>query len=287
MKKLLPLVRKIIRRAEPALPKQGQVCLFTELPVLHRNLTPASLESAISRVKHRLCELKYLPTSDYKVDKVFDETTEAAVRQFQEENRLTIDGVVGPLTYACLYYPKLYRRMSDDSTEVKQAIGQLQEILRQEGLLEKEIGGRFGRATEKAVQKFQRQYGLKTDGIVGAVTWAMLLGMRQRAEAFPTALFFAPNYLPVFDQLLMVGFVVLGMHLSPLQVAQAPKFSTAIVTAYALAYVIPSLLEQLPLKLLSKSSFPLFRYSPYVFVGLFWEPLLGLLGNLMKSLVIR
>ena len=38
----------------------------------------------------------------FQVDSVFDEDTEAAVRQFQEVNGLTVDGIAGPETNTLL-----------------------------------------------------------------------------------------------------------------------------------------------------------------------------------------
>ncbi len=35
--------------------------------------------------------------------------------------------------------------------------------------------GIFGAKTVEATKKFQREYGLEADGIVGAVTWGMML----------------------------------------------------------------------------------------------------------------
>lgn len=53
-------------------------------------------------------------------------------------------------------------------------VRECQEILRELGYLT-ETSGRFDRATEEAVRRFQRDHGLAVDGIVGPDTWLMLL----------------------------------------------------------------------------------------------------------------
>ena len=58
------------------------------------------------------------------------------------------------------------------------AVAQLQELLRAHGFRMR-IDGDFGGVTEAAVRSFQRQRGLRPDGIVDAKTWASLKGTIQ------------------------------------------------------------------------------------------------------------
>ena len=53
----------------------------------------------IRNLQQRLFDLGYL---DYSPDGVFDDRTETAVKAFQEEHRLYVDGMVGPQTQAAL-----------------------------------------------------------------------------------------------------------------------------------------------------------------------------------------
>lgn len=53
------------------------------------------------------------------------------------------------------------------------AVAELQELLRAHGFALK-IDGDFGSMTEAAVKAFQRQQGLRIDGVVGVKTWAAL-----------------------------------------------------------------------------------------------------------------
>ena len=61
------------------------------------------------------------------------------------------------------------------SAELREEVRELQRILNQEGF---GLGadGMFGRETEMAVKRFQRDHGLDDDGIVGEMTWAILTG---------------------------------------------------------------------------------------------------------------
>ncbi len=84
----------------------------------------------------------------------FDLETDEAVKEFQSRNHLLADGVVGPLTWACLLYPKLSRSQKSKSPELRNAIKELQTILYDEGFLKKEPNSYFDSATERAVKRF-------------------------------------------------------------------------------------------------------------------------------------
>ena len=61
------------------------------------------------------------------------------------------------------------------SPELRDEVKALQTELNQEGFA-LEVDGLFGRDTESAVKRYQREHGLDDDGIVGPLTWAALLG---------------------------------------------------------------------------------------------------------------
>lgn len=271
-----------INKNKPYFPGDKQLFLFTKRPILHHDFTTKYLQDAINEVQNILKNKGFLKNVSGK----FDLETEAAVIEFQKENNLYVDGIVGPLTWACLFYPKLYRGIKDLLPEYQHAVKELQIILHKEGFLKKEPNNIFDKQTEVAVKRFQRIYGLKDDGIVGAATWAVLLGMRQKVEKKTYRML---NLLPLetlfwWNQLFMIVCIVVGIYYSPLP-GDAPKFNlaTALVTAYALTCIVPSLIDFLPpLKYFNQQTFPLLRYAPYVLTGIFWKPILNFSLSLFK-----
>ena len=115
---------------------------------------------------------------------VFDDELDAAVRSFQQERGLLVDGIVGPWTYAALDAAKwqlgdrLLRHSpghlvrGDDVTE-------LQERLLGLGFHPGRIDGLFGPDTEAAVRGFQRGVGLDADGEVGPATLRAFTDLRR------------------------------------------------------------------------------------------------------------
>ena len=60
------------------------------------------------------------------------------------------------------------------SPELRDAVKELQELLNADGF-DLGVDGLFGRNTESAIKRFQREQGLDDDGVVGPRTWAALL----------------------------------------------------------------------------------------------------------------
>lgn len=133
----------------------------------------------------------------FPLDGNFQASTEAAVRAFQRQFDLGVDGVVGKATwYRISYIYAAVRKLA----ELK-SIGQIENLYSGEwpgvtlregskgvdvqllqyylasiAVFYKEIGevsidGRFGRGLEQAVIAFQKRFGLIQDGIVGRATW--------------------------------------------------------------------------------------------------------------------
>ncbi|BAY29199.1 peptidoglycan binding domain-containing protein [Nostoc carneum NIES-2107] len=281
MYRLLKSLNLLLGLKQPRLyfPEEKQVCVFNKRPILYRGFTPNSVQDSIDELQARLQAQGFLENISGK----FDLETEIAVIEFQKKNNLQVDGVVGPLSWACLFYPKLERSHKNMSPELKDAVKEMQIILHTEGFLKKEPDGYFGGETERAVKNFQRVYGLKDDGVVGAATWAVLLGMRQSIDkSFPRIIYFlSPQSWFFWQQFLMISFIILGIYCSPI-IGPPPKLSVALATAYGLTCLVPFLLECLPLKQSQQSNFPLLRYAPYVLTGIFWKPIINFLGTVFN-----
>lgn len=123
-----------------------------------------------SDVHHLQTLLTQLEFDTGGVEGNFGDLTEAAVRAFQTEHGLEVDGWVGPTTWKALLAavePRLKRGDSGDD------VRRLQELLTAAG---HEVVGphHFGPATEAATKAFQTAMGLDVDAIAGPQTWLSL-----------------------------------------------------------------------------------------------------------------
>lgn len=142
---------------------------------------------AVRHVQQALADLGF----DVAVDGIFGRGTEQAVEQFQANQGLIADGVVGPNTLDALGLSALSGPDFDPLPEEEfegdapatlmlsegqsgPAVRQLQQDLTAAGFPCGEIDGVFGAATVEAVLAFQRSQGLIDDGIVGPETSAAL-----------------------------------------------------------------------------------------------------------------
>jgi len=115
------------------------------------------------------------------VDGSFGPLTQAAVRAFQQEKGLVVDGVVGQHTWRALLIT-VRRGSAGDAVRGVQEEFQFRNLSGDpgQGLA---IDGKFGPLTEAAVQGFQQALHLDiptvtVDGVVGPVTWqALVSGM--------------------------------------------------------------------------------------------------------------
>lgn len=134
----------------------------------------------------------------YPVDGIFSEKTENAVRVFQRQFNLTVDGVVGKSTWYKINYiylavrklaelnsigrienersgewPGINLRIGDRNLFVQQIQYYLSVISAYNNSISSisTIDSSFGNQTRNAVLSFQKTYGLNADGIVGQTTW--------------------------------------------------------------------------------------------------------------------
>ena len=111
--------------------------------------------------------------------------TRKAVRTFQRHAELQPDGLAGPATRAALgrlgrplYGTRALRRgMAGWDVSV------LQFLLQRHGFVPGRVDGHFGRATEKAVRRYQHFARLTRDGVVGRRTASALCSVRACAFA--------------------------------------------------------------------------------------------------------
>lgn len=128
---------------------------------------------AVAEVRARLAHISLL---DPDGSDAFDDACEHAVRVFQQERGLTVDGIVGPDTYRrleearwqlgdrVLTFVPLHLISGDDVSELQRRLNQL-------GFDAGRIDGMFGRRTDAALREFQRSVGVDPDGICGPETY--------------------------------------------------------------------------------------------------------------------
>jgi len=111
---------------------------------------------------------------------VFDATLEISVKSFQSSSGLTVDGIVGPATWALI---PPYREASPTLQNGAKGpvVAFLQNVLAGKKVIvffaayTGPIDGIFGPATEAAVKSMQTWGGKTPDGIVGDDTWFIWL----------------------------------------------------------------------------------------------------------------
>ena len=137
----------------------------------------------IKKLQQRLMDLGFMD-NDEPTD-YFGEMTQQAVKHFQRQNELPMDGIVGNVTWEAImaedakYYAVSKGAEGDDIQRIQQRLYEL-------GYLASAnmVTGSFGDSTEAAVLKLQEVNGLNTDGKVGQKTINLLYSDEIR-----------PNYL--------------------------------------------------------------------------------------------
>ncbi|MCX9192023.1 N-acetylmuramoyl-L-alanine amidase [Carbonactinospora thermoautotrophica] len=137
--------------------------------------------AAVAEIRAKLATLGLLPADEATMgsaamaDAVFDAQVDQAVRCFQQQRALTVDGVVGPQTYRALDEArwKLGDRILQYSVSHLMSgddVAQLQRRLLDMGFDCGRVDGIFGKDTERALREFQHNVGLAPDGQCGPRT---------------------------------------------------------------------------------------------------------------------
>jgi peptidoglycan hydrolase-like protein with peptidoglycan-binding domain len=138
-------------------------------------ISPGATGAAVRRLQRAL---RRTPNLGVNVNGTFDSTTETAAKEFQESAGLTVDGIVGPLTWNALPdggpMPTLQEGSSGD------VVRSLQTVLTngasgQWNTSPQGVDGKFGPHTRASVEAFQSWGGVTVDGVVGDETWSVSL----------------------------------------------------------------------------------------------------------------
>ena len=114
-----------------------------------------------------------------QIDGIFGAVTKTAVKEFQAEEHLVVDGIVGPATWGALHGgdaepPTLSQGSHGDVVKALQkALNEGRGDFAPSSNPVLALDGDYGPHTATAVRGTQAQGGIPADGIVGLQTWAL------------------------------------------------------------------------------------------------------------------
>ena len=162
-------------------------------------LKSGSSGSEVARVQKYIGALrvKYPSLPNPTVDGKYGSGTTAAVKQYQGVARLSIDGMVGRNTWDALIadynatiggsadtYPGIPLRPGMRGQDVQHMQLLLNELAKKyTGINAQTVDGKYGGNMTAAVRRFQRQFGLSADGILGSDTWNRIVSVHGKLEA--------------------------------------------------------------------------------------------------------
>lgn len=175
--------------------------------IYSKTLSPGDAGPQVKIIQYYLSAISYfdddlpMPSGN----SVFDEKTEQAVRAFQAQQGLAVDGIVGRDTWNALVkaydqivasIPSQYGESADEIYPGRfLAPGQSgKEVRILQGFLVRaaqnvpdipsvEVTGTYDAATEKAVRAVQTLEGLPVNGVTGPLTWDAIVNLAKRTPA--------------------------------------------------------------------------------------------------------
>ena len=151
-----------------------------EVVLPDRILRQGMVGDDVKSVQTRLKELGYY---DGELHGEFDKTTLLAVRAFQQNNNLTVDGAAGPNTCTLLFSEKAISAPADTSVipsrdlslgDTGDDVKAVQQRLRNLGFYTSQVDGTYGGSTTDAMRRFQEMNGLPATGNGDLATYAKL-----------------------------------------------------------------------------------------------------------------
>lgn len=162
-------------------------------PYPGNTLQVGSSGSEVARMQKYLTALrvKYPTLPVLTVDGKFGNATKQAVVTYQALNGLKPDGVIGQITWDSIVtnynttiggsaetYPGIPLRSGMTGEDVRLMETYLNELANTYTAINKQtVDGVFGTNMTAATQRFQRQFGLTPDGVIGMLTWNKIVSV--------------------------------------------------------------------------------------------------------------
>jgi peptidoglycan hydrolase-like protein with peptidoglycan-binding domain len=166
-----------------AIPAVGTVTSTPTATATSATLKRGDSGAAVKSFQQLLRNLGYITFSP---DGVFGSGTETAVVEFQKKNGLTADGKVGSATLAKMSSSSAVPKATatptstpSETTTLKRGdsgaeVTKMQKRLKELGYISFSADGEFGSGTRDGVMAFQKNNGLKNDGVAGPTTLSLL-----------------------------------------------------------------------------------------------------------------
>ena len=160
-----------------------------ERPLIYKGMTNENVRYAQTKLIN-----KGYSVGSSGADGIFGAGTEQAVKQFQADNGLTADGMIGPATWKKLEesttvmpssYPGAVIGMGARGENVVKIQN---ELIRRGYDVPGGTDGQYGSGARNAVRAFQKDHGLDIDGDVGEKTWYALFPKQQTSIEYPNYL---------------------------------------------------------------------------------------------------
>lgn len=188
---------------------------YTNKPLVYKGKTGET----VKYIQNKLINKGYF-LGRTGADGIFGFQTEKAVRQFQIDNSLSADGIIGPLTWEKLEdstivisssYPGSIIGMGARGDNVVKI---QRELIRRGYNVPGGADGQYGSGCRETVKKFQGDNGLEIDGVVGKRTWDTLFPTLEIELPYPGKIITmgsrGENVIRIQKRLIRLGYNVPG-----------------------------------------------------------------------------
>ena len=186
----------------------------SEMPLLYKGTTGETVKYA----QNKLISKGY-SVGSYGADGIFGSATEQAVRNFQADNGLSVDGMIGPATWGKLedsttVMPSTYPGSVIGMGARGENVVKIQnELMRRGYEVSGGADGQYGSGVKAAVIQFQQDNGLDADGIVGKNTLDALFPQSGQST-YPGYIITmgarGENVVKIQERLMLLGYEVSG-----------------------------------------------------------------------------